>query len=86
MGIGLIFGFIFGVLYGFVVMFWIVFGCIFVGVVYDYFCGMLSICYGGVIMLYLVGKFLGKFVKLFINVLVFIFFLLVGVVFVVSLV
>lgn len=83
-GTGPIFGPILGALYGPVAMLWIVAGCIFAGAVHDYFCGMLSIRHGGATMPYLAGKFLGKPVKLFINVMALILLLLVGVVFVAS--
>ncbi|WP_455648232.1 carbon starvation CstA family protein [Lonepinella koalarum] len=83
-GTGPIFGPILGALYGPVAMLWIVIGCIFAGAVHDYFCGMLSIRNGGATMPYLAGKFLGKPVKVFINVMALILLLLVGVVFVAS--
>ncbi|UQX80337.1 carbon starvation protein A [Mannheimia haemolytica] len=83
-GTGPIFGPILGALYGPVAMLWIVIGCIFAGAVHDYFCGMLSIRNGGATMPNLAGKFLGRPVKLFINVMALILLLLVGVVFVAS--
>ncbi|MFA9487710.1 MULTISPECIES: carbon starvation protein A [unclassified Mannheimia] len=83
-GTGPIFGPILGALYGPVAMLWIVLGCIFAGAVHDYFCGMLSIRNGGATMPNLAGKFLGRPVKLFINVMALILLLLVGVVFVAS--
>jgi len=83
-GTGPIFGPILGALYGPVAMLWIVLGCIFAGAVHDYFCGMLSIRHGGATMPYLAGKFLGRPVKLFINILALVLLLLVGVVFVAS--
>ncbi len=83
-GTGPIFGPILGALYGPVAMLWIVLGCIFAGAVHDYFCGMLSIRHGGATMPYLAGKFLGRPVKVFINLLALILLLLVGVVFVAS--
>ena len=83
-GTGPIFGPILGALYGPVAMLWIVIGCIFAGAVHDYFCGMLSIRHGGATMPYLAGKFLGRPVKVFINVLALVLLLLVGVVFVAS--
>ena len=83
-GTGPIFGPILGALYGPVAMIWIVIGCIFAGAVHDYFCGMLSIRNGGATMPALAGKFLGRPVKVFINVMALILLLLVGVVFVAS--
>ncbi|VEI44278.1 carbon starvation protein, membrane protein [Actinobacillus equuli] len=65
-------------------MLWIVIGCIFAGAVHDYFCGMLSIRNGGATMPALAGKFLGRPVKVFINVMALVLLLLVGVVFVAS--
>lgn len=83
-GTGPIFGPILGALYGPVAMLWIVFGCIFAGAVHDYFCGMLSIRNGGVSMPNLAGKYLGRPVKVFINILAVVLLFLVGVVFVTS--
>ncbi|HHW7566997.1 TPA: carbon starvation CstA family protein [Mannheimia haemolytica] len=83
-GTGPIFGPILGALYGPVAMLWIVIGCIFAGAVHDYFCGMLSIRNGGATMPNLAGKFLGRPVKVFINVMALVLLLLVGVVFVAS--
>lgn len=81
-GVGFIFGLIMGVLYGLVVMLWIVVGCIFVGVVYDYFLGMFFICNGGVLVLFIMGCYLGNGVKYFMNIFVIVLLFLVGVVFV----
>lgn len=83
-GTGPIFGPILGALYGPVAMLWIVIGCIFAGAVHDYFCGMLSIRNNGASMPNLAGKYLGKPVKAFINILAVVLLLLVGVVFVSS--
>lgn len=83
-GTGPIFGPILGALYGPVAMLWIVIGCIFAGAVHDYFCGMLSVRNGGASMPNLAGKYLGRPVKAFINVLAVVLLLLVGVVFVAS--
>lgn len=83
-GTGPIFGPILGALYGPVAMLWIVFGCIFAGAVHDYMCGMLSVRNGGASMPYLAGKYLGKPVKHFINLLAVVLLVLVGVVFVAS--
>ena len=59
-GIGPIFGALGGALYGPVVYIWIVAGCIFIGAVHDYNCGMLSMRNGGVSIPELVGKYMGK--------------------------
>ncbi|MDG6454294.1 carbon starvation protein A [Glaesserella parasuis] len=83
-GTGPIFGPILGALYGPVAMLWIVLGCIFAGAVHDYFCGMLSVRNGGASMPNLAGKYLGRPVKAFINLLAVVLLLLVGVVFVAS--
>lgn len=83
-GTGPIFGPILGALYGPVAMLWIVVGCIFAGAVHDYFCGMLSVRNGGASMPNLAGKYLGRPVKAFINILAVVLLLLVGVVFVAS--
>ncbi|AKO44948.1 carbon starvation CstA family protein [[Haemophilus] ducreyi] len=83
-GTGPIFGPILGALYGPVAMLWIVLGCIFAGAVHDYFSGMLSVRNGGATMPVLAGKYLGRPVKVFINVMALLLLLLVGVVFVAS--
>ncbi|MDH2924147.1 carbon starvation protein CstA [Nicoletella semolina] len=83
-GTGPIFGPILGALYGPVAMLWIVLGCIFAGAVHDYFCGMLSVRNGGASMPNLAGRYLGRPVKYFINLLAVVLLLLVGVVFVAS--
>ena len=77
-GTGPIFGPILGALYGPVAMLWIVIGCIFAGAVHDYFCGMLSVRNGGASMPYLTGKYLGKPIKHFVNLLAVVLLLLVG--------
>ena len=83
-GTGPIFGPILGALYGPVAMLWIVLGCIFAGAVHDYFCGMLSVRNGGASMPTLAGKYLGRPVKMFINILAVVLLFLVGIVFVIS--
>lgn len=83
-GTGPIFGPILGALYGPVAMLWIVLGCIFAGAVHDYMCGMLSVRNGGASMPNLAGKYLGRPVKAFINIMALILLVLVGVVFVAS--
>ncbi len=67
-GLGPIFGAVAGALYGPVAFIWIVIGCIFAGAVHDYFSGMLSLRHNGEQFPSLVGRYLGKYVKSFINV------------------
>ncbi|GAB1081661.1 MULTISPECIES: carbon starvation protein A [Shewanella] len=81
-GVGPIFGPILGALYGPAAMLWIVIGCIFAGAVHDYFSGMLSVRNGGQSVPNLVGKYLGKGAKNFMNIFAIILLLLVGVVFI----
>ncbi|GAA3615338.1 carbon starvation CstA family protein [Flavivirga amylovorans] len=81
-GLGPIFGAIAGALWGPVAFLWIVFGCIFGGVVHDYFSGMLSIRHGGDSIPEIVGKYLGGGVRQFMRVFAVVLLILVGVVFV----
>ncbi|ARK29565.1 carbon starvation CstA family protein [Halalkalibacter krulwichiae] len=81
-GVGPIFGPIMGALYGPVAFIWIVVGCIFAGAVHDYLTGMISIRNKGAHLPQLAGKFLGKFMKHFVNVVAVLLLLLVGTVFV----
>ncbi|MCR6105925.1 carbon starvation protein A [Salipaludibacillus agaradhaerens] len=66
-GLGPIFGAILGALYGPVAFIWIVVGCIFAGAVHDYFSGMLSLRHSGEQYPTLVGRYLGKTVRICIN-------------------
>ncbi|WP_142830365.1 carbon starvation CstA family protein [Planococcus soli] len=66
-GLGPIYGAVAGALYGPVAFVWIVFGCIFAGGVHDYFSGVMSMRHGGAQFPTLVGKYLGKNAKVFIN-------------------
>ncbi|MFD1030241.1 carbon starvation CstA family protein [Metaplanococcus flavidus] len=66
-GLGPIYGAVAGALYGPVAFIWIVVGCIFAGAVHDYFSGMLSMRHGGAQFPTLVGRYLGKNAKVFIN-------------------
>ncbi|MCP2034383.1 carbon starvation protein CstA [Planomicrobium sp. HSC-17F08] len=66
-GLGPIYGAVAGALYGPVAFIWIVVGCIFAGGVHDYFSGMMSLRHGGAQFPTIVGKYLGKHMKLFIN-------------------
>ena len=81
-GLGPIFGAIAGALWGPVAFLWIVFGCIFGGVVHDYFSGMLSIRHDGQSIPEIVGKYLGNGVKQFMRIFAVVLLILVGVVFV----
>lgn len=83
-GTGPIFGPILGALYGPVAMLWIVFGCVFAGAVHDYICAMMSVRNNGDNIPALGGKYVGPWIKHFINVLAVVLLLLVGVVFVAS--
>lgn len=67
-GLGPIFGALMGALYGPVAFIWIVVGCIFGGAVHDYFSGMLSLRHNGEQYPSLVGRYLGKNMKVIINV------------------
>ncbi|MDS8934989.1 carbon starvation CstA family protein, partial [Streptococcus pneumoniae] len=66
-GLGPIYGAVAGALYGPVAFIWIVVGCIFAGGVHDYFSGMMSMRHGGAQFPTLVGRYLGKNAKVFIN-------------------
>ncbi|MFC4319982.1 carbon starvation CstA family protein [Litchfieldia salsa] len=77
-GLGPIYGAVAGALYGPVAFVWIVFGCIFAGAVHDYFSGMMSIRHQGAQFPTLVGHYLGKSVKVFINVISLVLMILVA--------
>lgn len=77
-GTGPIYGAIAGALYGPVAFIWIVVGCIFAGAVHDYFSGMMSMRHNGAQFPTLVGKYLGRYMKLFINLFSIILMLLVA--------
>lgn len=82
-GLGPIFGAISGALWGGPVAFlWITFGCIFGGIVHDYFSGMLSIRHNGQSIPEIVGIYLGNGVKHFMRIFAVVLLVLVGVVFV----
>ncbi len=81
-GLGPIFGAIMGAAYGPAAYLWIVLGCIFMGSVHDMFSGMMSIRNGGANMPDIVGRYLGKGVKAFMNIIVPFLLLAVGVSFV----
>lgn len=81
-GLGPIFGPIAGALWGPVAFVWIVIGGIFAGAVHDYFSGMLSVRNGGAQLPDIVGKYLGKGMRQFVNVFSVVLLVLVGTVFV----
>ncbi|TGE38077.1 carbon starvation protein A [Desulfosporosinus fructosivorans] len=81
-GLGPIFGPIAGALWGPVAFIWIVLGGIFAGGVHDYFSGMLSVRNGGAQLPDIVGKYLGKGMRHFVNAFSVVLLLLVGTVFV----
>lgn len=77
-GLGPIFGAIMGALYGPVAFVWIVIGSIFAGAVHDYFSGMLSLRHEGEQYPSIVGRYLGKVMKVVINVVSLILMILVA--------
>ncbi len=81
-GLGPIFGAILGAIYGPMAYLWIVLGCIFMGASHDYFSGMLSLRNDGASLPELVGKYLGKEVKVFLRIFTLILLIFVGVAFV----
>ena len=81
-GLGPILGVIQGILFGPVAFLLIPLGCIFMGGVHDYFCGMISMRHNGVQITELIKEYLGKnFFKIFV-VIVSIMLLLLSVVFI----
>ncbi|MCG0238513.1 MAG: carbon starvation protein A [Firmicutes bacterium] len=81
-GLGPVFGPILGALWGPAAFIWIVLGSIFAGAVHDYLCGMMSVRHGGANMPALVGTYLGKGMRAFVNVFTVVLLILVGAVFV----
>ena len=81
-GLGPVFGAILGAAYGPAAYLWIVIGCIFMGSVHDFFSGMMSLRNGGMNMPGIIGKYLGNGMKTFMNVIVSLLLLAVGVSFV----
>jgi carbon starvation protein CstA len=67
-GLGPIFGALMGALYGPIAFIWIVIGSIFAGAVHDYFSGMMSLRHNGEQYPSLVGRYLGKNMKVIINI------------------
>lgn len=83
-GTGPIFGPIMGALYGPVAYIWIVLGCIFAGAVHDYMIGMISLRNNGAYLPELASRYLGKSMKLVINLFSMMLLILVATVFVVT--
>jgi len=81
-GTGPIFGAIMGILFGPSAYLWIVFGCIFMGAVHDYLCGMISLRQDGASLPELVGGELGSVARQGMRVLSIVLLVLVGTVFV----
>ncbi|MBQ7495268.1 MAG: carbon starvation protein A [Bacteroidaceae bacterium] len=81
-GTGPIFGAIMGILFGPAAYLWIVFGCIFMGAVHDYLCGMISLRQDGASLPELVGNELGNTARQGMRVLSIVLLVLVGTVFV----
>ena len=81
-GTGPIFGAIMGILFGPAAYLWIVFGCIFMGAVHDYLCGMSSLRQDGASLPEMVGNELGGTARLGMRVLSLVLLVLVGTVFV----
>lgn len=81
-GTGPIFGAIMGILFGPAAYLWIVFGCIFMGAVHDYMCGMISLRQDGASLPELVGNELGTTARQAMRVLSIVLLVLVGTVFV----
>ena len=83
-GLGPIFGAVTGATFGPAAYLWIVFGCIFMGAVHDFYAGMMSIRNNGVNMPDLASKYMGKGMKVFVNVVVIFLLIAVGVSFVIG--
>ncbi|MFH0736927.1 MAG: carbon starvation protein A [bacterium] len=81
-GLGPIFGAIAGAMWGPPAFLWIVFGCIFGGAMHDYFSGMLSLRQDGLSLPEIIGKYLGKNAKTFVNIFTILLLILVGTVFI----
>ena len=83
-GTGPIFGAIMGAWFGPASFLWIVFGCIFAGSVHDYISGMMSLRNDGAGLPELVGKYMGKVMRIILLVFTMLLLLMVGAVFVYS--
>ena len=83
-GTGPIFGAIMGAWFGPASYLWIVLGCIFAGSVHDYLSGMMSLRLDGAGLPELIGKYMGKTMKIIMLVFSMLLLLMVGAVFVYS--
>ena len=83
-GLGPIFGAVMGVLYGPAALLWIVIGCIFGGMVHDYFSGMISLRHKGENLPEILGRYLGSQAQWISRAVCIVFSVLVGVVFAVG--
>jgi len=81
-GLGPIFGAIMGVMFGPAAFLWITLGTIFGGAVHDYMSGMMSVREGGASLPELIGKQLGKYIKLLMRLFALALMVLVGAVFI----
>ncbi|MBR5640295.1 MAG: carbon starvation protein A [Muribaculaceae bacterium] len=83
-GTGPIFGAIMGAWFGPASYLWIVLGCIFAGSVHDYLSGMMSLRHDGASLPELIGKYLGKAMRIIMLIFSMLLLLMVGAVFVYS--
>ncbi|MDR1813409.1 MAG: carbon starvation protein A [Tannerella sp.] len=81
-GLGPIFGAIMGVMFGPAAFLWITLGTIFGGAVHDYMSGMMSVRENGASLPELIGKELGKYIKLIMRLFALALMVLVGAVFI----
>ncbi|MCR5183691.1 MAG: hypothetical protein K6B46_03215 [Opitutales bacterium] len=80
-GLGPIFGAIMGVMFGEMAFVWILFGCVFMGAMYDFFGGFVSLRNDGISLPNAIGIYLGKYAKGIMIVFTCILLMVVGVVF-----
>lgn len=83
-GLGPIFGAVTGAAYGPAAYIWIVVGCIFMGAVHDFFAGTMSMHNGGLNMPDITARYLGKKMKMVMNLVVVFLLMAVGVSFVIG--
>jgi len=83
-GTGPIFGAIMGIQFGPAAYLWIVLGCIFIGAVHDYMCGMICVRKGGISLPEILGDELGQSVRQLMRAFSILLLVLVGTVFVVT--
>ncbi|MGL4307609.1 MAG: carbon starvation CstA family protein [Cetobacterium sp.] len=81
-GLGPITGAVAGAMWGTSSFLWIVFGTIFAGAVHDYYMGMISMRNNGENVQELVGKYLGKKMKMFVKYFLVLLLIIVGVAFI----